>query len=45
LHLEKEIELFLETAQRFFKKTTRADVLSVFAGLRPLAAPEKEGKH
>jgi len=43
--LEKEIEFVLETAQRFLaKKPTRADVLSVFAGLRPLAAPEKEGK-
>ncbi|SDX31339.1 glycerol-3-phosphate dehydrogenase/oxidase [Flavobacterium degerlachei] len=43
--LEKEIEFVLETAQRFLaKKPTRNDVLSVFAGLRPLAAPEKEGK-
>ncbi|MFV8343163.1 FAD-dependent oxidoreductase [Flavobacterium sp. XS2P39] len=43
--LESEIEFILETAQRFLaKKPTRADVLSVFAGLRPLAAPEKEGK-
>jgi glycerol-3-phosphate dehydrogenase len=43
--LEKEIDFVLETAQRFLeKKPTRADVLSVFAGLRPLAAPEKEGK-
>jgi glycerol-3-phosphate dehydrogenase len=43
--LESEIEFVLETAQRFLtKKPTRADVLSVFAGLRPLAAPEKEGK-
>jgi glycerol-3-phosphate dehydrogenase len=43
--LEKEIEFVLETAQRFLaKKPTRADVLSVFAGLRPLAAPEKEGQ-
>jgi glycerol-3-phosphate dehydrogenase len=42
--LETEIEFVLETAQRFLaKKPTRADVLSVFAGLRPLAAPEKEG--
>lgn len=43
--LETEIEFVLETAQRFLaKKPTRADVLSVFAGLRPLAAPEEEGK-
>lgn len=43
--LEKEIEFVLETAQRFLsKKPTRADVLSVFAGLRPLAAPEEKGQ-
>jgi glycerol-3-phosphate dehydrogenase len=43
--LESEIEFVLETAQRFLaKKPTRADVLTVFAGLRPLAAPEEEGK-
>ena len=38
--LEKEIEFILETASVYLiKKPTRADVLSVFAGLRPLAAP------
>jgi glycerol-3-phosphate dehydrogenase len=43
--LEQEIDFVLETAQRFLaKKPTRADVLSVFAGLRPLAAPEKKGQ-
>lgn len=43
--LESEIEFVLETAQRFLtKKPTRADVLAVFAGLRPLAAPKEEGK-
>ncbi|MXV37374.1 FAD-dependent oxidoreductase [Flavobacteriaceae bacterium Ap0902] len=43
--LEKEIEFVLETARRFLtKKPTREDVKSVFAGLRPLAAPEKEGQ-
>ncbi|MHC0447490.1 FAD-dependent oxidoreductase [Flavobacterium sp. 3-218] len=43
--LESEIQFVLETAQRFLaKKPTRTDVLSVFAGLRPLAAPEEEGK-
>ncbi|SDD75694.1 glycerol-3-phosphate dehydrogenase/oxidase [Niabella drilacis] len=41
--LEKEIEFILETAGTYLvKKPVRADVLSVFAGLRPLAAP-KEG--
>ncbi len=43
--LESEIQFVLETAQRFLaKKPTRADVLSVFAGLRPLAAPKEEDK-
>ncbi|RTY68883.1 glycerol-3-phosphate dehydrogenase/oxidase [Flavobacterium sp. ZB4P23] len=43
--LEQEIDFVLETAQRFLeKKPTRGDVLSVFAGLRPLAAPEKKGQ-
>jgi len=43
--LESEIQFVLETAQRFLaKKPTRSDVLSVFAGLRPLAAPKEEGK-
>lgn len=41
--LEKEIEFILETAGAYLlKKPARKDVLSVFAGLRPLAAP-KEG--
>ena len=41
--LEKEIDFILETAADFLVKApTRKDVLSVFAGLRPLAAP-KEG--
>ena len=44
--LENEIEFVLETAQRFLsKKPTRSDVLSVFAGLRPLAAPEEKGQN
>jgi glycerol-3-phosphate dehydrogenase len=44
--LEKEIQFVLETAQRFLsKKPTRSDVLSVFAGLRPLAAPEEKGQN
>jgi glycerol-3-phosphate dehydrogenase len=43
---EKEIEFVLETAQKYLsKKPNRSDVLSVFAGLRPLAAPEKEGEN
>ena len=43
--LDKEIEFVLETASRFLvKKPKRSDVLSVFAGLRPLAAPKSEGK-
>ncbi|HEY1114999.1 MAG TPA: glycerol-3-phosphate dehydrogenase/oxidase [Chitinophagaceae bacterium] len=40
--LEKEIEFILETASGYFtQKPKRSDVLSVFAGLRPLAAPQK----
>lgn len=39
--LEKEIAFILDTAGLYLdKKPTRADVLSVFAGLRPLASPE-----
>jgi glycerol-3-phosphate dehydrogenase len=42
--LEQEIDFVLETAQKYLAKTpTRQDVLSVFAGLRPLAAPKEEG--
>src|SRR5690606_10750985 len=41
--LQKEIEFVLKTAGNYLsKKPTRQDVLSAFAGLRPLAAP-KEG--
>lgn len=40
--LENEIEFILETAGNYLaKKPTRMDVLSAFAGLRPLAAPQK----
>lgn len=43
--LEQEIKFILATAGRYMvKKPTRKDVLSVFAGLRPLAMPKKEGK-
>jgi glycerol-3-phosphate dehydrogenase len=39
--LEPEIEFILNTAAKYLTKApTRKDVLSVFAGLRPLAAPE-----
>lgn len=44
--LEQEIEFILRTAGRYMNKAPqRSDVLSVFAGLRPLAAPKKEGKN
>jgi glycerol-3-phosphate dehydrogenase len=40
--LEKEISFILDTASSYLtKKPTRNDVLSVFAGLRPLAAPKQ----
>jgi len=43
--LKKEIDFILETAGRFLAKAPkRSDVKSVFAGLRPLAAPTKAGK-
>ena len=44
--LEEEIEFILKTAEKYLKKDPkREDVLSIFAGLRPLAAPEdSEGK-
>ncbi|WP_121809935.1 glycerol-3-phosphate dehydrogenase/oxidase [Mucilaginibacter kameinonensis] len=39
--LDEEVEFILRTAGKYLTKTpTRADVLSVFAGLRPLAAPQ-----
>jgi glycerol-3-phosphate dehydrogenase len=42
--LEEEIEFILTTAADYLQKApTRSDVRSVFAGLRPLAAPE-DGK-
>lgn len=41
--LSKEVDFILETAEAYLTKApTRQDVKSVFAGLRPLAAP-KEG--
>ncbi|RUT79197.1 glycerol-3-phosphate dehydrogenase/oxidase [Ancylomarina longa] len=43
--LEQEVDFILETAGRFLvKPPKRSDVRSVFAGLRPLAAPSGEGK-
>lgn len=43
--LEEEVEFVLKTAGRYLTKAPqRSDVLSVFAGLRPLAAPEGDSK-
>ena len=43
--LEEEVEFVLRTAGRYLtRKPERNDVRSVFAGLRPLAAPKKDGK-
>ncbi len=43
--LEEEIDFIMSTASLYMaKKPTRSDILSVFAGQRPLAAPKKEGK-
>lgn len=40
--LEEEIDFILKTAGEYLaKQPTREDVLAVFAGLRPLAAPKK----
>lgn len=41
--LEEEVDFILETAGRYLTaKPQRKDVLCVFAGLRPLAAPNKQ---
>lgn len=41
--LEAEIDFILNTAARYLAKApTRKDILSVFAGLRPLAAPQND---
>ena len=43
--LEEEIEFILTTAGKYLRKAPeRKDVLSVFAGLRPLAAPDEDGQ-
>ncbi|PCI11694.1 MAG: FAD-dependent oxidoreductase [Flavobacteriaceae bacterium] len=40
---DEEVDFILETAGRFLEyKPTRADVKSVYAGLRPLAAPKTD---
>lgn len=40
---EKEVDFILETFNRFIeKKATRENIKSIYAGLRPLAAPEDE---
>ncbi|RFM27848.1 glycerol-3-phosphate dehydrogenase/oxidase [Deminuibacter soli] len=42
--LEEEISFILRTAAQYLTKApARSDVRSVFAGLRPLAAPQEEG--
>lgn len=42
---EEDIDFILKTAGKYLmKQPTRKDVLSVFAGLRPLAAKQNEGK-
>jgi glycerol-3-phosphate dehydrogenase len=43
--LDEEIEFILNTAEKYLKKPIRrSDVRSIFAGLRPLAAPKDDGK-
>lgn len=43
--LDEEVEFILKTASLYMNPApTRADIISVFAGQRPLAAPKKEGK-
>jgi glycerol-3-phosphate dehydrogenase len=43
LALEEEIKFILNTVSQYLdKKPATRDILSVFAGLRPLAAPDKE---
>lgn len=44
--LEEEIDFILKTAGEYLvKQPTREDVLSVFAGLRPLAAPRSSSEN
>jgi len=43
--LQEEIDFILDTAALYLEKDpTRSDVKSIFAGLRPLAAPQQEGE-
>lgn len=43
--LDSEVDFILETANKYLiKKVTKKDVLSTFAGLRPLAAPKNESE-
>jgi len=43
--LEKEIKFILKTAGQYLTRApSREDVLSIFAGLRPLSAPKEGGK-
>lgn len=43
--LDEEIDFILSTAGHYMSPApTRKDIVSVFAGQRPLAAPKKEGK-
>ncbi len=43
--LEEEVEFIMKTAARYLERApTRKDVKSIFAGLRPLAAPEDDGE-
>jgi len=43
--LESEIKFILNTASKYLtKKPKRKDVLSIFAGLRPLAAPKEKNQ-
>ena len=43
--LDKEIDFILETANRYLtKNVSKKDVLSIFAGLRPLAAPKDKSE-
>jgi glycerol-3-phosphate dehydrogenase len=43
--LDEEIKFILNTASKYLtKKPKRKDVLSIFAGLRPLAAPEEKNQ-
>lgn len=43
--LDEEVEFILKTASLYMNPAPmRADIISVFAGQRPLAAPKKEGK-